>query len=530
MAIVPVPSPTLDTRNGDQLAAQAIAALPPELSDRSNANPFVVLIEAVFARVDALLFQLNQWPAAVIQKCLSLVGITLNPPFPSTALQTFTLSAPQPKDSIVPAGTQVATNDGSFVFATLKDLTITAFSAPAGTLSLVAGSLAVVGSGTSFTTDVQTGWQISTDQATWYTVASITDATHLSLSSSAASTVTGSSYFAGAVNGSTQVQSTTSGLATRVAAGTLTSLQTQPAGVTSTTNAAAAAGGTDQETIAQAIARAPQAFTARDTATSASDYAYFATQILGQGSRVFTQANTNNLVAQAGYVTAAMLSPSWTTTTSVTSQERANVVRDLAPRTFIGATTVDVPANIQQFVTSPTMPAALVYRQLATDQATAQVNVAKAINTYLNPATYPAGRTIYLGDLDSVVELTGGIDRVFSILGTKAVGMSWQQAANNMIFVNGSATVTANNADVVNMKVYQTFLVDSTNQAGYLVIAASGTTITLDRSFGAAGVTVKPFFFHAADTALANWYSLPFANLSIDPTAPPASVVVVGAV
>lgn len=524
MAIV-VPSPVLDTRNGDQLAAQAIGALPPELSDRSAANPFVVLIEAVFARVDALLFQLNQWPSAVIQKCLNLVGVTLLPASPSTVQQQFTLSAPQARDTIIPIGTQVGTVDGSIVFATLANLTIAAFSSPAGTAAFTTGSVAVTGSGFSA---LQAGWQISTDQTTWYTILSIASDVALTLASAAASTVSVSAFFAGAITSTVAAQSMAAGLATKVAAGTLTSLQSSPAGVASTNNPAGATGGADQETITQAIARAPQAFAARDVATSASDYAYFAAQILGQGSRSFAQGNTNNTVAQNGYVTVAMLSQAWTTTAAVTAQERSNVIRDLNTRTFSGSTTVDVAANIQQFVASPTMPAAIIIRQSTTDQATAQVNVAKVINGYLNPATYPNGRTVYVSDLDSLVDMATGVDRVYSILGTKAVGMSWQQAANNMTFTLGSTAVTANAGDVSNMLKYQTFLIDSTNQAAYLVLAASGTSITLDRNFGGASATFRPFFFHAQDTALANWYSLPYANLSIDSANPSASIVVVG--
>lgn len=526
MAVV-VPAPVLDTRNGDQLAAQAIGALPPELSDRSNSNPFVVLIEACMARVDALLFQLNQWPSAVIQKCLNLIGITLLPATPSTDLQTFVLSAPQSKDTIIPIGTQVATLDGSIVFSTVASLTITAFASSGGTLTTTTGSTAATGSGFS---SLQVGWQISADQATWYTIAAIAGDSAMTLSSAALTTLAGVAYFAGPVSGQVSMQSTTTGLATRAAAGTLTSLQTQPAGVASTFNAAAATGGSDQETIAQAIARAPQAFTSRDVATSSSDYQYFATQILGANSRATAQPNTNNTTPQAGYMTVGLLSAGWTTSAAASAQDIANVARDFNSRTFSGATTVLLPANIQQFVTSPAMPAAIIYRQSTTDQASAQVNVAKQLNTYLNPSTYPFGRTIYVGDIDAQVEAATGVDRVLSILGTKAVGMSWQQAANSMTFTSASSAVTANSADVLNMKVYQTFLVDATNQTAYLVIAASGTSITLDRAFGGAGATTRPFFFHAQDTPLANVYSLPYANLSIDPLNPPASIVVVGAV
>lgn len=527
----PVPAPVLDMRNGDQLAAQSISSFPPEMSDRGPTNPLVVFAEAVFSRVDALLFQLGQWPQAVIQKCLSLIGVTLLPAQYSTVLQQFVLSSPQSKDSIILSGTQVATTDGSVVFASTADLTIPAYAVQAGTVASIAGSPGITGIGTAFLSAVAVGGAISFDAGTtWYIIQSIALDISLTLTTSVAVTVSGQTYLYGAISGSVSVKSTTAGAATKVAAGTLTALQSQPAGVVSTTNPAAASGGADQETVAQAIARAPQAFTARDSAASASDYAYFASQILGIPGRAFAMANMNNTTPQNGYVSVALLSPSWTASSPVTAQERASVIRDLAGRVYCGATTIDVAMNIQQFIASPTLPAVLFFRQSGTDEASARVNIAKQLNTYLNPATYTPGRSVYLGDLEAASKAATGVDRVLDILGTKAVGMSWQAAGFSMTFTNASAAVTANAADVLNMKPYQTFIFDATNKAGYLVIAASGTSITLDRVFAGATVSVIPKFFHAQTTALANWYSVPFSNLSIDVSNPAASIQCVGTV
>lgn len=529
-----VPAPVLDLRNGDQVVAQAIASMPAELSDRSNSNPAVVLTEAQGTFYDKIIFQLNRWPQLVIQKVLSLIGILLNPATAATVTQTFVLSAPSSADTVIPgptstsSGTQVANNTGSLIFSTLSDLTIPAYITGTGTLSLVSGSTAVVGAGTAFLTQAPAGYQISTDKITWYTVASVTNDTNLVLSSSAASTVGASSFYAGAISGTVQAQCTTTGVATNAAAGSLTSLQSSPAGVASTTNASAATGGADLESVTAAIARAGTAFAIRDVACSASDYAAFAQKILGTGSRAAAQANTNNTTAQAGYITIAGLSPAWTTSSSISAQERANIVRDASGRSFTGATIVDVAANVQQFTTSPTMPACLVYRSQSYDSASVRVNIAAKINTLLSPNTYPWGRTIYMDDLAKAIEAATGVDRVYSILGTLAVGTSWQQAGFSMTFTNGSASVTANAADVGHMKPYQTFIADSTNSAGYLVIAASGTSITLDRTFQGATVTSTPFFFHAQDAPLTNWYSVPYSALSIDSTAPSASILVVG--
>lgn len=528
-----VPTPILDTRNADLLAAQAIGALPTELSDRSNSNPFVVLIEACFARVDALMFQLNNWPSAVIQKVLNLVGITLIPAAPSTVQQQFTLTTPQARDTIIPTGTLASTTDGTVVFSTTSNLTITAYITGAGTASFTTGSVAVTGTGFSGLT---VGWQISTDQATWYTILNIASDVALTLASASTATVAGSAYTAGAVSGFVSAQSTTTGLATKVAAGTLTSLQSQPAGVASTTNPAAASGGADQETITQAIARAPQALAAGGIATTAADYAYFVQQALGLGSRSMALANTNDTIATNGYTTYAMLSPSWSTTLAVTTQEQANVARDLNGRSYTGATNVGVAANIQQFVTAGngstpgTMFACALYRKSAYDEASTQVAVAGAINTYLSPNTYTWGRSIDPSDIVGAIDPLTQVDRVASINGRMAVGMDYTVVANNVTFTNGSTTATGTAIDFTNMTAGQTFLMDSTNKAVYLVTGISFGTLTITPAYAASTSAFKPGWFTSKITTLTKWYSLPLSLLSVLSTSLPASILVVGAV
>jgi len=135
-----------------------------------------------------------------------------------------------------------------------------------------------------------------------------------------------------------------------------------------------------------------------------------------------------------------------------------------------------------------------------------------------------------MDDLVKAIESATGVDRVYSALGTMAVGTTWQQSGHTMTFTNGSTTVTANNIEVLLMKPYQTFIADTTNGAAYLVTAASGTSITLDHAFAGTTVTSTPFYFHAQDTTLTNWYTLPFSSLSVDSTNPAASIIVTGSV
>ena len=540
MAIDTVPSPTLDSRNSDQITAEAVSSLPAELSDHSASNAAVVIIEATGVQLDQDLFQVNNWPQAVIQKALALVGVTLNSATAATVQQTFTLSAPQSSDTIVPAGTQFANADGSLVFSTLSDLTITAYKTGTGTVYINSGSTTLNGTGTTFTADLQVGYQLSVDKSTWYTVASIGSDSVATLTSSYAGATISSgaavAYYVGAVTGTVSAQCTTTGLATNAAAGSLTSLQTQPAGVASTTNAAAAAGGADEETTANAIARAPQAFASRDIACTASDYGYFATKILGVGGRAIAQVNTNNTTAVNGYVTIAMLSPAWTTSTAVTAQERANVIRDANGRSFAGATLVDVAANIQTFTTAGsgsstgTMFACAVYRRAAYDSTSSRIAIAGAINTYLSPNTYTWGRSIYPGDLVGQIEALQQIDRVANINGVLAVGMNYTVVANNVSFTNGSTTATGTAGDFTNMTANQTFLMDQTNGAVYLVTNVSSGTLTITPAYTGPTGTLKPGWFTATHKALTNWYSLPFSNLSVSSASPPVSVLVVGSV
>lgn len=528
-----VPAPVLDGRNGDLITAESIGSLPTELSDRSNANPAVVIIEAVGAIYDALIYQINRWPSSVIQKVLSLIGITLNPATAATVSQTFALSAPQVIDTIIPTGTQVSTSDGATVFSTLTDLTLRAYTVPSGTITLTSGSTSVTGSGTTFTTDVQAGWQISTDGITWYTVSNVGGNTTLTLTTSATATVAGSAYRSGPVSGTVSAQATVAGSATNIAATKINTLVNQPAGVGSTVNNAAATGGTDIETTTAAIARAPSAFATRDVACTASDYEVFAQKILGTNSRVKGFANTNVTTAANGYVTVALLSPAWTTSSSVSSQERASVIRDLQTRTFAGATTVDVPADIQRFDTGTNIPAALVWRQSRYDEATVRANVAAAINNLLNPNTYTWGRTIYTDDLVQAIGNATGVDRVHAVNGIPAVGTIFKTAANAISFTALSTSATANAADIGAGKIAAnvTYLIDTVNKTTYLVTNVSGTTLTLGSGYaGSTGNVSNMTYLNVGDTALTLPYSLPYSNLSTVTTSSPASIQVVGVV
>ncbi len=70
------PVPELDPRDEDQMVAEAVDALPADLSDRNAAAPHMKLLEAVGALYAVLLYNLNQWPMRVRVWILNLLGVT----------------------------------------------------------------------------------------------------------------------------------------------------------------------------------------------------------------------------------------------------------------------------------------------------------------------------------------------------------------------------------------------------------------------------------------------------------------------
>lgn len=514
-----VPKPQLDSRDGDMVAAESIQAFPAQLSARGHNNAGVAIAEAMAYIYDKLIYMFNQTPTAVLQQQLYLMGAPLRDATPATCTQQFTLSNPQPSDTVIEAGTVVTNSDGSIEAETLQDLTIPAYtSVLSGHATFTVGSTTVTSSALFTAGSTWEGWQIRIrDTNTWYTIDSVTNTSNLTITTQATANIDG--YFdVGPIVGTTQVQTTTSGAATNIGAGLLTTLQSSVPGVASTTNLTAATGGADQETETEAVARTPIIFASRDVAISDEDYAVHAENILG--GRAKARGGYNGTTVESGTTSVALLSPAWTSSSSVSSEERITVIRDLTGgRTLSGTTTIDLPANIQTFTSSPNLPAVLFYRDPNFDDATARVNVSEALNTYLSPDTYTWGRTIYTTDLVQIVEAVDGVDRVHSINGVAAIGMHYRTAANAISFTYSSTSATANAADIGADKITanRTFLIDTANNVAYLVVQISGTTLTLDRAYGGSTGNISDMpYMNSGDTALDNWYSLPYVELSID--------------
>jgi hypothetical protein len=157
-----IPTPVLDPRADAQLAAQAIArasggltaerieqnitvqrellamveagalaqAVCPELSNANPSSPHTVLLEAFAWLCGLMLYRINQVPSQNLIAFARLFGIELRVATPATTTLRFAVASPPGVSAAIPAGTEVATEDGQIVFATDVELVI-----PPGTIT-----------------------------------------------------------------------------------------------------------------------------------------------------------------------------------------------------------------------------------------------------------------------------------------------------------------------------------------------------------------------------------------------------------
>ncbi len=122
-----LPIPDLDDRRFQDLVDEAkrmIPQLTPEWTNHNVADPGVALIELFAWMSEQVIYRLNQVPERLYVQFLDMMGVA---PFPASASRvplTFMLSGVPSEPVVVPQGTEVATSDGSIVFATLDELRI----------------------------------------------------------------------------------------------------------------------------------------------------------------------------------------------------------------------------------------------------------------------------------------------------------------------------------------------------------------------------------------------------------------------
>jgi predicted phage baseplate assembly protein len=128
---MPLPTPTLDDRHFQDIVDQVKSMIPrycPEWTDHNVSDPGVTLIELFAWMTDMLLYRVNQVPDKNYIKFLELIGIQLEAPRAARGPVTFYLSAAQPAEIKISAGTEVATvrteTNPAIVFSTEEDLVI----------------------------------------------------------------------------------------------------------------------------------------------------------------------------------------------------------------------------------------------------------------------------------------------------------------------------------------------------------------------------------------------------------------------
>ncbi len=141
---IPIPAPLIDARDGEQLAAEAIArvnAACPELTNNNPGSPHTALAENMAWHVEQVLYAINRLPDLVRIEFARLFGIELRLATKATATLTFTVAPPSGSGATIPAGTRVSTGDGKTVFETTAALEL----APGVLTGEVAASCTVSG-------------------------------------------------------------------------------------------------------------------------------------------------------------------------------------------------------------------------------------------------------------------------------------------------------------------------------------------------------------------------------------------------
>ncbi len=141
---VPIPTPLLDPRDGELLAAEAIeraSAACPELSLNDPSSPQTVLAEAQGWHVAEVLYAINRLPEAAAVEFARLFGIELRLAAQATTTLTFTVTPPAGVEVTIPAGTLVSDGGSAAVFATTGELVL----APGVTQGSVAAVRMVAG-------------------------------------------------------------------------------------------------------------------------------------------------------------------------------------------------------------------------------------------------------------------------------------------------------------------------------------------------------------------------------------------------
>lgn len=214
---------------------------------------------------------------------------------------------------------------------------------------------------------------------------------------------------AGALTGEVSATARVQGSAGRVGANALVVLRTPIPYVDSVTNPEPSQGGIDAETVEQAMARAPQAIKALDRAAAKEDYETLALQASADVLRAYALERYDPTYPgqeSLGHVTVAILAREGEPDVTL-----INLVRDYLDRRDYAGARVHVKGP--QFVdVDVTVTIAVEPGYVAASVASA---VQQAIAAWLDPATWPWGRDVYLSNLQAVIESVDGVDYVVAL-------------------------------------------------------------------------------------------------------------------
>jgi predicted phage baseplate assembly protein len=126
-----LPEITLDDRHFQSLVDEArlrIADTCPEWTEHNVSDPGITLIELFAWMTDLLLHRVNQLPVRLQLALLELLDITPQPPEPAGAGLRFLLAGPQQHPVLIPASTEVASDDApgrpAIVYTTAREVVL----------------------------------------------------------------------------------------------------------------------------------------------------------------------------------------------------------------------------------------------------------------------------------------------------------------------------------------------------------------------------------------------------------------------
>jgi hypothetical protein len=182
-------------------------------------------------------------------------------------------------------------------------------------------------------------------------------------------------------------------------------------------NIQAAAGGTDAETVYQAIERGLIELRTKNLVT-ADDYEAAAESIMGQGSvcKAIGMLSANKLEEQRGAVHLFLLNADGS---PATSEQQSLVVNALKPRIQLGTSLYASPMELLNI-------SANLIAKISSDKAPESIadELWLALEEYLSPTNYPSNQDIILDEIKYVLRNTGLIENVTELtLNDKALNI-----------------------------------------------------------------------------------------------------------